>query len=284
MDLHELMMKRRSVRTFEERSVPDGVLDELLDAAVSAPSGGNVQPISIVTVESVEGRRKLGAIVGSQPWVRNAPLSMIFCLDFLRVGRWAKMFDVEFGGEKALLWFLIGYADLMCAAQNVVILAEERGLGSVYVGTILSQIPRARKYFDIPEGVLPMMVLSIGYPKAVPKTIPKLPRDAMVHREKYRTQTDEEIRRAFEDKYGTIDEDVVKYFERAYREAVEADGQQDGGWVEDAKARMDRLGIKSNAEFLFRLRYPSELMIELNEDLVRDFREAGFDLSSLTKS
>ena len=44
----------------------------------------------------------------------------------------------------------------------VVTLAEERGLGSVYVGTILCTITEARREFGIPTHVVPVMVLSIG--------------------------------------------------------------------------------------------------------------------------
>jgi len=41
MKLYDLLMARRSVRHFEDRPVPDSILDELLDAANNAPSGGN---------------------------------------------------------------------------------------------------------------------------------------------------------------------------------------------------------------------------------------------------
>ena len=50
------------------------------------------------------------------------------------------MSDTEFFGDNAFLQFLMAYADVMCAAQNVVILAESYGLGSVYVSSILTKI------------------------------------------------------------------------------------------------------------------------------------------------
>ena len=277
MDLFELMMRRRSVRNFEDRPVPPDVVDRLLDAASNAPSGGNIQPLSIVVVQDPEARAELAEMVGRQPWVRNAPLSMVFCIDFFRVKRWASMFGVDFLGERALSSFLIAYADVMCAAQNVVILAEGCGLGSVYIGTIQSSIGRARELFGMPEYVLPVMVLSLGYPKSVPGGIPKLARNVIVHRERYRTLSDEETSDAFEAKYGNIDDSVDAYLERAYIEVVEADRQQDLGWVEDAKERMEKLGIKSNAEFLFNLRYPQRMMVGMNSRLIASLKKAGFD-------
>jgi len=281
VDLFELMMKRRSVRNFEDRPVPGDVVDRLLDAANNAPSGGNIQPLSIVVVQEPDTRAELAEMVGGQPWVKNAPLSMVFCIDFLRVKRWASLFGVDFLGEQALSSFLIAYADVMCAAQNVVILAEGSGLGSVYVGTIQASIGKAREFFGMPEYVLPVMVLSLGYPRSIPSTIPKLDRDVIVHRERYRVPSDEETRDALEAKYGNIDDDVDTYLGRAYIEVVEADRQQDLGWVEDAKERMKKLDIKSNAEFLFNLRYPQRLMVGMNARLMGSLKKAGFDFAGL---
>ena len=282
MNVYDLMMKRRSVRNFEDKNIPENLIEELLDAANNAPSGGNIQPVSIILVQKPEARAKLAKMVGDQPWVRNAPLSVIFCIDFFRIKTWASMFDTDYRGEKALLSFLIAYADLMCSAQNVVILAESQGLGSVYIGTILDVIDKAREYFSIPDLVLPMMVLSIGYPKTIPKNIPKLKREIIAHRETYRTMSDDEIKRAFEEKYGSFDDNLKKHFEKIYVEALEAEKQEKPEWAdpEKVKARLRKLGIKSNAEFMFKFRYPSKMMIRMNRSLVQAFKNAGFDFFS----
>jgi nitroreductase len=279
MNLYDLIMKRRSARNFKNQEIPEHIIEELLDAANNAPSGGNIQPISIILVQETERRKELAEMVGDQPWVKNAPLSMIFCIDFFRIKKWASMFEADFKGEKALSHFLIAYADLMCSAQNVVILAESYGLGSVYIGTILDAIDKARKYFMIPKYVLPMMVLSIGYPKSVPKNVPKLKRDVIVHREKYKKLSDDEIKKAFEDKYGSFDDNVERYVQRIYVEAVEADKQEKPEWADPEwiKKEMKKLNIKNTAQFLFKFRYPSEEMVKLNENLIGAFKNAGFD-------
>ncbi len=276
MDLYELLTSRRSVRHFENRPVEDELLNELLDAAANAPSGGNIQPISIVVVREADRRATLAEIVGDQPWVRNAPVSLVFCLDFHRVGRWASLSGVEFRGHEAMMFFLIGYADLMCAAQTVTILAEDRGLGSVYVGTVIARTQPAARLLELPEGVLPLMVLSLGYPASRPSGIPKLPRDVISHDERYRVSADEDLVAAFEAKYGPIDDNVEKYFERAYVEVVEADRQHDDDWTARAQHRMEKLNIRNSAQFLFELRYPQDMMVELNEELRGDFGRAGF--------
>lgn len=279
MNLYDLMMKRRSARNFKDQEIPENIIEQLLDAANNAPSGGNIQPISIILVQEAEARAELAKMVGDQPWVKNAPLSMVFCIDFYRVKKWASMSHTDFKGEKALHMFLIAYADLMCSAQSVVILAEDRGLGSVYIGTILEAIDRARKYFKMPQYVLPMMVLSIGYPKSVPKRIPKLRREVIAHRGKYGVLSDDEIKKAFEDKYGDFDENLERYFEKTFVEALEAKKQERPKWADPewVKKQMKTLDIKNNAQFLFKFRYPSDEMIEMNESLIRAFKKAEFD-------
>lgn len=277
MNLHDLIMKRRSVRNFTDQEIPEPIIEALLDAANNAPTGGNIQPLSVILVQEAERRKHLAAMVGGQPWAKNAPLSMIFCLDFYRVKRWASLFGTKFMGESALAHFLIAYADVMCAAENVVLLAESYGLGSVYVGTIQSAVDEARDYFEIPPYVLPVIVLSLGYPRSVPANIPKLQRDAITHRERYRTMSDAEIKQVYEEKYGDFADKAEKYLERAFVEVVEADKQGDDNWIEAAKDEMKRLQIRNNAQFLFELRYPAERMVELNEELIHAFANAGFD-------
>ena len=278
MDLYDLMMKRRSVRLFKDQEIPESMIEKLLDAAICAPSGGNIQPLSLILVRSIEGKKKLVELAGGQPWARNAPLSIIFCLDFYRIKKWAEMCQTEFQGEEAINHFFIAYADLMVSAQNVVILAESFGLGSVYIGSIQHEIDEIRNFFELPLYVLPLMVLSIGYPKSIPQNIPKLKKEVVVHREKYRKPEGDEIQRAFDEKYGVIDQNVEKYLERTFVEALEADKQETSAYLDRVKKEMKRLDIQNNAQFLFKVRYPTKVMVRMNQRIKQSFKNAGFQI------
>ena len=278
MNLYDLMIKRRSVRVFTDKKIGQKSIDKLLEAANNSPSGGNIQPISIILVQESKSRNDLSNMVGSQPWVKNAPLSMIFCIDFYRIKKWALLSDTDFRGENALSHFLIAYADLMCAAQNVVILAESFGLGSVYVGSIQGNINKFREYFSIPKLVIPMMLLCIGYPQSKPNTIPKLNKKAITHYEKYEVLSDNDIQAAYEKKYGDFSADTESYFKRAYIEVIEANKQESGNWLKLTKKRMVKLNIKNHAQFLFKLRYPSKAMVKMNRSQIAAFKNAGFNL------
>ena len=277
MSVYEVMMKRRSVRVFKDHAISQDNISKLLEVANNCPSGGNLQPFSIVIVQKQEAREFLGRHVGSQPWVKNAPLSLIFCIDFYRLKKWATLSNAKFLGENALSHFLIAYADLMCAAQSVVICAESLGLGSVYVGSIQASIDEIRKEFLMPKLVLPMMLLCVGYPESIPDTIPKLHRDIVTHNEKYHIIPDEEINKAYEAKYGDFDDDLDKYFMKAYIEVIEASKQEGNNWLNLSKKRVKRLGIKNHAQFLFQLRYPAEAMVKFNDEQIQAFKRAGFD-------
>ncbi len=277
MEMYEMLMNRRSVRNFKDQPIPEEIIMQLLNAANNAPSGGNIQPVSIILIQEKENRAILSEMVGNQPWVKNAPLSMIFCLDFNRVKRWATLNGTEFKGEQALAHFLISYADVMCAAQSVVLLAESLGLGSVYVGTIQSQMDEARESYAIPDFVLPLMILSLGYPKSIPRTIPKLKPEVIVHHEQYQARSDDEIQQAFNQKYGNFNIKAEEYLEKAFIEAVEADKQGGEGWTEWAVEQMKKMEIRNDAQFLFQLRYPTHLMVQMNAELIESFKNAGFD-------
>lgn len=277
MNTYELIMNRRSVRNFKDQPIPEEIISQLIDAANNAPSGGNIQPVSIILIQDKENRSILSEMVGNQPWVKNAPLSMIFCLDFNRIKRWAVLNGTEFKGEQAFSHFLIAYADLMCAAQSVVLLAESLGLGSVYVGTIQSQMDEARERYAIPDFVLPLMILSLGYPKSISRTIPKLKPEVIVHREQYQSRDDEEIQEVFNQKYGNFNIKAEEYLEKAFIETIEADKQGGEGWTVWAVEQMKKMEIRNDAQFLFNLRYPSDLMVQMNTELIASFKHAGFD-------
>ena len=275
--LYDVLMRRRSVRNFEDKPVPGDVVDKLMNAANNAPTACNIQPLSVVLVQEAKRRAKLAEMVKSQPWLRNAPLTMIFCLDFWRLKKWAELSGVAFRGNDALSHFLLGYADVMCAAQTVVILAESLGLGSVYVGRVPYVADDVREYFGMPAYVFPLMLLCLGYPKTVPRNVPKLRPGVIRHEERYRPLSDDEIRTAFDGKYGSFEENSQRYFARVLVEAVEAANQGELGWLERSRERMTKLAVKNNAEFVFKIRYPANLMVEFNAEAIDGFKNAGFD-------
>jgi nitroreductase len=275
--VYDVIMRRRTVRSFLDAPVEEEKVQQLLEAAIQAPSGGNIQPISIIRIEKPEGRDKLAKLAVNQPWVAKAPLCLLFCIDFHRTGKWAQAEGASFGGEKALMSFLLAYADVFCSAENAVLCATSLGLGTVYIGMVLAAMTEIRKEFGLPDKVVPVVALCVGYPKKIPAGITKLPKAAMVHSERYEEKSPEELKQFYREKYGDLTADVKKYFERTYQEALELDEQSRPDFTAKIARLMARTEVGNAAQLLFKMRYPDEAMKRMGESIIKSLREAGIE-------
>jgi FMN reductase [NAD(P)H] len=275
--VYDVIMRRRTVRSFLDTPVEEEKVQQLLDAAIQAPSGGNIQPISIIRIEKPESRDKLAKLAVNQPWVAKAPLCLLFCIDFHRTGKWAQAEGASYGGEKALMSFLLAYADVFCSAENVVLCATSLGLGTVYIGMVLAAMTEIRSEFGLPEGVVPIVALCVGYPKKIPAGITKLSKAAMVHSECYEEKSPEELKQLYREKYGDLTADVKKYFERTYQEALELEEQSRPEFTSKVARLMARMEVGNAAQLLFKMRYPDEAMKRMGESIIKSLREAGVE-------
>ncbi len=275
--VYDVIMRRRTVRSFTDQPVEEEKVQKLLDAAIQAPSGGNIQPISIIRIEKAEGRDKMAKLAVNQPWVAKAPLCLLFCIDFHRTGKWAEAEGASYGGEKALMSFLLAYADVFCSAENAVLCATSLGLGTVYIGMVLAAMTEIRQEFGLPDKVVPVVALCVGYPKKVPTGITKLSRAAMVHSERYEEKSPEELKQLYREKYGDLTGDVKSYFKRTYQEALEMDEQSRPDFTDKIARIMARMEVGNAAQLLFKMRYPEEAMKRMGEKIIASLREAGIE-------
>lgn len=196
----KLLVGRASCRAFTGRKVPARVLRHLLEAGIHAPTGGNLQPYSIIKVEKAAARSRLAKLCG-QSFMARAPLHLVFCLDFHRLRRWAKLEEAPFSADRAFRPFWIAFQDTMICAQSMCIAADALGLGSVYIGPVFDKIPAVRKMCRLPKGVIPVVSLAVGYPSVIPAPRKKLGAGIITHDEVYRKIPDRELLAAFDKKY-----------------------------------------------------------------------------------
>jgi len=275
--VYDVIMRRRSVRSFLDTPIEEEKVQKLLDAAIQSPSGGNIQPLSIIRIENPESRQKLAKLAVNQPWVAKAPLCLLFCIDFHRTGKWAEAEGASYGGEKALMSFLLAYADVFCSGENVVLCATSLGLGAVYIGMVLAAMTEIRAEFGLPDKVVPVVALCVGYPKKVRAGITKLPRAAMVHSERYEEKSPDELKQLYREKYGDLTADVKRYFQRTYQEALEMDEQARPDFTDKVARLMARMEVGNAAQLLFKMRYPEEGMKRMGEKIIASLREAGIE-------
>jgi FMN reductase [NAD(P)H] len=270
-----LLHERASCRNFREKKIPSSVMRQVLESGVHAATGGNLQPYSIVRIDRKATNAKLAKLCGDQVWIERAPTNLLFCLDYHRLRRWTELEVAPFTATKSFRHFWIGFQDTVIAAQNICTAADALGLGSVYIGTTLECMRELRKMFKLPDGVVPIVLLCLGYPKRHAKPRRKLGIDIIVHKEKYREPTDEELLAAFEEKYPDVQVEIKEKRLTEIRKACTLAHGKD--FAEECIGRIKEQVLISMAQYYFGLHYTAHEMPEDNDDFLEIMKECGYD-------
>jgi len=144
------IFKRRSIRQFTEQKLTAEQIKSLLEAAMAAPSAMNLKPWKFVVVQSPE---QLDQLRKALPFGKmGAPCAIVVCGDLRSF--------------KKLILERFWVQDCSAATQNILLAATTLGLGTVWCGVHpINTIEKAvRMTLDIPEGVIPLNVIFVGYP------------------------------------------------------------------------------------------------------------------------
>jgi nitroreductase len=195
----KLLIERASCRNFLHKKIPRKKLHSILEAGIHSPTGGNLQPYSIIKIENKKMKQKLAKMC-HQEFIARASVDLLFCIDWRRLERWAQLEVAPFTATSSFEHFWISFQDTIICAQNICTAADAMGLGSVYIGTVLGWCRELKKIFTLPHGVFPIVLLCIGYPKKRPIPRKKLGIDVVVHNERYHELSDRKLIKAFHDK------------------------------------------------------------------------------------
>lgn len=202
-EILQSLHNRKSVRVFEEKTIPDECKREILMAAMEAPTAGNQQLYTILDITDHKLKEKLAVSCDNQPFIAKAPMVLVFCAD---MQKWVDVYT-EGGAEPRRPGcgdLILAVEDTMIAAQNAVVAAESLGIGSCYIGDIIEQCEMHRKLFNLPEYVFPAGMLVFGYPTKQQMERPKPVRcrlEDIVQENSYHVRSGEELRRMFDKKY-----------------------------------------------------------------------------------
>ena len=175
-----------------------------------------------------------------------------------------------------LLTLRISFQDTIICAQNICTAADSVGLGSVYVGTVLECFSELRSMFDLPLGVFPVVLLSVGYPLSKPKRRAKFPQDTVVHYESYDDPGDDELRKALEAKYQGKTFEVTEERVQTLRRVCRAIGGDE--LVGACMARIERDGAVNMAQYRFGLHYAADRVCRGNPEFIAKLREGGLEI------
>jgi nitroreductase len=196
------IFNHRSIRKYKPDIIPGELLDRVLEAGSRASTTGNMQVYSMVVTKDEEIRKQLWEAHFKQEMVLLAPVHITFCADFNRFNKWCRSRKAEPGYDNFLSFFTASI-DALLASQNVAVEAEANGLGICYLGTATYMADTIIDILGLPNGVVPVAALVMGYPDEEPGLTDRLPMEAVVHQEKYRDYQDDDIDRIYEKREGS---------------------------------------------------------------------------------
>ena len=173
MNLLDVIMNRRSIRTFKKQELSQKTVEKLLEAARWAPSAGNVQPWEFVIASSQQTKQKLSKAAFGQKNLEEASVVLVVCADEKRA---AESYGVR--GKK-----LYCLQDTAAAIQNILLTACSLGLGSCWIGKFKEDA--VRKVINAPKEMRPVALIPVGYPNEAPAARSRRPLSEIMHKESF---------------------------------------------------------------------------------------------------
>lgn len=192
---------RRTIRKYSDREVSDTLLEEIIEMASHAPTTGNMQLYSVIVSRDPDKLKALAPAHFNQPAATGAPVLLTFCADFNRFCHWCDISDARHGYDN-FQSFVTALLDTTIFTQQFVTIAEREGLGCCYLGTTTYNAPQIAEVLGLPDRVIPVCTISVGWPVDEGSVSDRLPVKAILHHEQYEMPTDEEIKGFYEYKEG----------------------------------------------------------------------------------
>jgi len=243
----DCLMNHRSIRKFKDEPIPEGTIETILRSGTRAATAGGIQPYAFLVIDDPELLKKVSYIRG--------PLAIVAVVDQYRVKRYYEQNGAPFYNDHAINLF-ISFWDATIALHNCVIAAESLGLGGVYVGMILSQ--NLQESLGVPEYVIPAGLVTLGVPDEKPELRPRLPLEAIVHRNGYQIPTDEQIAAWY------------RSGDNAWRDQFKTE------WDEQRRAKFLERGIDNRAKHWTIGHYTEEFTKREAAGLLANLKRAGF--------
>lgn len=167
--LLNFIFARRSVRQYLPRPVAEGVVRDLLEAAMAAPSAVAKDPWEFIVVRAPGTLRSLAEGLPNGQMLAQAALGIAVCG------------DLERAHDRQLSYLL---QDCSAAIENLLLAAHAVGLGACWLGVHPREdrVQHVRSLLAVPAQVLPVSIIALGWPAESPAPRTRF-RAAAVHQE-----------------------------------------------------------------------------------------------------
>lgn len=154
----ENIFARKSVRSYLDRPVSREQLDTLVRAAMAAPSGRDMRPWRFVVVDDARAMQALAARLPYAKMLGEAKAAIVVC---------GSLGVTDDRGNPSRNWPL----DCAAATENLLLAAEAMGLGAVWTGVYPyeERVAAVQSALALPDSIVPLNVIPIGYPKGDPQ-------------------------------------------------------------------------------------------------------------------
>ncbi len=163
MEMDEAIRLRVSCRSYGSAKVDDGVVRELIELAMQAPSAGNTEEWIFVVVKDQKSRQAIGDACFGRTFIASAPVVVVVCADMDKIE--------QAYGERGVS--LYAAQDVATAVENFMLAATGRGLATCWIGAFNEQA--VRNAINAPSHVRPMAMITLGYAKDKPKKPGRMP-------------------------------------------------------------------------------------------------------------
>ena len=189
-----LLKHRVSSRKFQNKPVPEEVIQDMLEAARLSPSGGNEQPWLFGVITDCNMIKQIAKLAHGQKWIASVPLLIVLCTVCVEDERGGR--DIQKHRYPQFSWDITSMPKLLYWALNLeehqtkipgthmVLAALEHGVGSCWISRF--NVMELAQLLKLPDGCLPSEILVFGYPDFEQEPRNKKSLDEIVFRDIYK--------------------------------------------------------------------------------------------------
>ncbi len=180
--VYEVALNHRSIRAYSD-GVEEDHLNLILESARRAPSAWGLQPYTITVVNDRQMLREIAEAVGGQKHVAEAPVLLVFSVDFAKLKVGIEALSVKVA-DPGLQHFMAALIDVGISAGWAALAAEDLGYGVTFIA-IYSNACRVADIINAPLLTVPVVGITIGKPGENPPLRPRQPFESLVGFNKY---------------------------------------------------------------------------------------------------
>jgi nitroreductase/FMN reductase [NAD(P)H] len=184
LDALTALNERSVCRRYRPDPVPEELIRLLCATALAAPTKSDLQQATLLRVADPAKRTAICSLLPGSPWLAKAPELFVFCADGWRLRRLFARRNAEFPNEH-LDAFFNASVDAALALGAFVAAAELAGLGTCPISQVRDHVAKIDPLLALPDWVVPVAGLALGYPEAKEPLSARLALSATVHTDRY---------------------------------------------------------------------------------------------------